>query len=174
MPTRPVPWSGMSLDQELPTRVERSLRPHDLLRWALAAALVVCAWVGGLLLWGAPQAGYRTASSLFGLFAVFVVGAPFGVVGTPLLVIGSLALGLSRSSSDGIRLVARGLWMLGLVGVAYPTLFVHVGGFCMDSSDDCVVPWADRVAGLLPSLVVLAVGVLAEIVAVRVRRFNSR
>ena len=132
------------------------------IRWGVAAGSVCLAWVAGLLLWGAPEPGFAASSPVFWWAALVVVGAP-------LLVAGSVAIGLAAGARPWARSLSAAFWVVGLLAVAYLTQFVHFGGFCLDPGDACVISWPARVVSLLLAIGIVAVAAASELAAVRWR-----
>ena len=88
------------------------------------------------------ESGFGTASPVFWWAALIIVGAP-------VLLAGSVGIGLSAEARPWVRGLFVTLWVVGLLAVAYLTQFVHFGGFCLDETDVCVISWPARIASLL-------------------------
>ncbi len=135
-------------------------------RWGVAAGLVCLSWIAGLLVWGTPESGFGTASPVFWWAALIIVGAP-------VLLAGSVGIGLSAEARPWVRGLFVTLWVVGLLAVAYLTQFVHFGGFCLDETDVCVISWPARIASLLLALFIVAVSAASEQTARRWRLHRS-
>lgn len=112
-------------------------------------------WVAGLIVWGAPESGFGTASPIFWWATLLIIGAP-------ILLAGSVGTGLATEARPWVRGLFVTLWVVGLLAVAYLTQFVHFGGFCLDETDVCGISWPARIASLLLALFIVAVSAASE------------
>lgn len=125
--------------------------------------MVCAAWVGGLALWGRPDALGRAGLPVFN-FVVIVV------LGVPAMCVSGLIRGWAARRADATPPLATAVWIVAIAALAYATSFIHFGGFCLDPGDICVVRWPSRVAGLGLALGVLGGGALVEAATRAVRR----
>ena len=124
-------------------------------RWGVAAGLVCLAWVAGLLVWGAPESGFGTASPVIWWAALLAIGAP-------ILLAGSVVIGLAMEARPWVRSLSASVWVAGLLVMVYLTQFVHFGGVCLDETDVCGISWPARIASLLLALFIVAVSAASE------------
>jgi hypothetical protein len=133
-----------------------------LIRWTVAAVIVVLAWRGGLAVWGPPRAGYASASPVFQYALIFLVGGP-------LVVVAGFLVGRAASAPWWLQVLAAAFLLLAVMTVGWFTSFVHFGGFCMDAMDACRMTWPARVGGAVVGLGVIAVGAGLDLLIERSR-----
>jgi len=104
-----------------------------LIRWMVAAFLVMQAWGGGLALWGPPRGGYASATPLLQYSLIVLVGGP-------LVALAGFLVGRTATTSWWVQALAAVVWLLAVLTVGWFTSFVHFGGFCMDAMDACGCP----------------------------------
>jgi hypothetical protein len=85
------------------------------------------------------------------------------VIGTPAMAVAAVADAGTDGRRGSWRTAGVAVWVAAILALMWPTSFVHFGGFCLDSSDVCVVRWPGRVTGLVMALGLLAAGWLASV-----------
>lgn len=147
--------------QVAPRPLARSEVPPRHWPWAVAAGVILAAWVVGYFAWGRPYAPEEFES-----FNDWFIPALILACGLPAFIVAAYLL--SRSSRM-LRVLGSAAVVVGVAGVSFLIQLNHFGGFCLDPGDVCMVAWPSRILGLLTSLGALSVGLL-----VRTRLASSR